>query len=98
MSNGSNNKGYINIGLDSEDKKRIKELAIKEGDLPGPYCKRIILRFLNSNNGSEENKHLTLPSLKHIIFYIMGVALFTFLIIISTIYLTMLAYISMIGG
>jgi hypothetical protein len=97
LSNGSNNKGYINIGLDCSDKERIKELADKEGDLPGPYCKRIILRSLNSDNGNGENKHLTLPNLKHILFYIMGVALFTFLVVISTIYLTLWAYISMVG-
>lgn len=97
MSNSSNNKGYINIGLDYEDKERIKELADKEGDLPGPYCKRIILRSLNSDNGNGENSHLTLPSIKHIIFYITGVFFFTFFIVMSTIYLTLWAYVNMMG-
>ncbi len=97
MENNENNKTYVNITFDSDEGAKLKDAAGLLGIKLTPFCKQAIIRFLNTSGIEKEKGHLTLPSLKHIIFYIMGVALFTFLIIISTIYLTLWAYISMAG-
>ena len=97
MESKKNNKTYVNITFDSVEGEKLKDAAGLLGIKLTPFCKQAVIKFLNINGIETRNNHLSLPSIKHIIFYIMGVALFTFLIIISTIYLTLLAYISMAG-